>query len=364
MRVPIVKKKLKILHIVEAMGGGVFSYIVDLANDSCDEFEVIIAYAIRPETPHNFEVYFDKRIKLIKVENFIRNISLKHDIKAFFEIKKIYNEVRPDIVHLHSSKAGVLGRFAINGNKVKMFYTPHGYAFLKRDDPVLKRCIYKILEWIAAKRTCTTIACGKGEYKSTLELNKNATYINNGINVDEVSGLGYHNVTENINLKICTVGRICHQKNPELFNKIAEAFPNTSFTWIGDGEMKYSLTNTNIKITGWIDRKIALELMNQSDVFLLTSSWEGLPISLIEAMFLKKICVVSNVIGNNDVIKHGENGFIANDLIEFVKIIKNLKEEEYDVKQLQSNCYNDVLKQYNTKNNVLKYLNLYKESIS
>ncbi|WP_298843438.1 glycosyltransferase [Clostridium sp.] len=357
------KKKLKVLHIVEAMGGGVFSYIVGLTNNMCDEFEVTIAYALRSQTPKDFDTYFDKRIKLIKVKNFTRNISLKNDAKAFFEIKKIYKEIQPDVVHLHSSKAGILGRFAINGKKVKMFYTPHGYAFLKEDDSVLKRNVYKFFEWTAAKRMCTTIACSKGEYEPTLRLTKNATYINNGININEFDGVKRYGSSQNEGLKICTVGRICFQKNPELFNKIAEAFPNISFTWIGGGEMKDKLTNSNIEITGWVDKKTALEIMSRSNIFLLPSLWEGLPISLLEAMYLKKICIVSNVIGNKDVIRHGENGFVANKLNEYVEIINKLQQEKYDIDRIQKNCFEDVLNEYNMSNMAKRYEQVYKTKI-
>lgn len=356
-------KKLKILHIVEAMGGGVFSYIVDLTNNMCDECEVVVAYALRPQTPQDFDTYFDKRIKLIKVKNFTRHISLKQDLKAFFEIKKIYKEVDPDIVHLHSSKAGILGRFSINGSKVKMFYTPHGYAFLKKDDSVFKRYIYKFIEWIAAQKTCTIIACSKGEYEATLELTKNSTYINNGINIDEFNGLECQNYSKDEVLKICTVGRICYQKNPELFNKIAEAFPNILFTWVGDGEMKDKLTSPNIKITGWVDRKTALEFLNMSNVFLLPSLWEGLPISLLEAMYLKKICIASKVIGNKDVIRHGDNGFLANKLEDYIFTIKALSNGEYDIESVKEKSYRDVIENYTSIVMSSKYLELYKSQI-
>lgn len=98
--------KKKILYIVEAMGGGVFTYIVDLANELVDTYDMYIAYAVRKQTPSNYKEYFDKRIHLIKVKNFARAINATKDIAAFFEIRKIAKEIKPDIIHLHSSKAG------------------------------------------------------------------------------------------------------------------------------------------------------------------------------------------------------------------------------------------------------------------
>ena len=115
-------EKKKILYIVEAMGGGVFTYIVDLANELVNKYDMYIAYAVRKQTPKNYKDYFDKRIHLIEVKNFGRAIDPVKDIAAFFEVKKIAAEIKPDIIHLHSSKAGAIGRMAFNG-KIPMFYT-------------------------------------------------------------------------------------------------------------------------------------------------------------------------------------------------------------------------------------------------
>lgn len=138
--------KKKILHIVEAMGGGVFSYIVDLTNQLVNDFDVYIAYAVRPQTPKNYKDYFDSRIHLIKVNNFTRELNIKSDLKAFFEIKRIAKEIHPDIIHFHSSKAGALGRWAFNGYKIPLYYTPHGYSFLMNNYSVVKRSIFKLIE--------------------------------------------------------------------------------------------------------------------------------------------------------------------------------------------------------------------------
>lgn len=70
----------KILYVVEAMGGGVFTYIVDLSNELIKEFDIYIAYAVRPQTPPDYRQYFDKRIHLIEVKNFCREINLKKNL--------------------------------------------------------------------------------------------------------------------------------------------------------------------------------------------------------------------------------------------------------------------------------------------
>ena len=169
-------EKKKILYIVEAMGGGVFTYIVDLANELVNSYDMYIAYAVRKQTPQNYKDYFDKRIHLIEVKNFGRAIDPLKDVAAFFEVKKIAAEIKPDVIHLHSSKAGAIGRMAFDG-KIPMFYTPHGYSFLMEDYKPMKRRMFKLIESVCAKRNCTTISCSVGEHQESLKLTKHATYV-------------------------------------------------------------------------------------------------------------------------------------------------------------------------------------------
>lgn len=355
--------KKKVLHIVESFGSGVFSFLVDLVNGTDDDFDITIAYGVREETLENFKDYFSNKIKFVKVENFTRSISPKKDLKALKEIKKIIKEEKPDIVHLNSSKAGVLGRLAVNGSKIKMFYNPHGFSFLKQDDSKFKRSVYWLIEKITAmvNRKCTIVGCSNGEYEEAKKLNKNSICINNGINIEkldkETSGFKEKKIDFD-NLKICTVGRIGYQKNPEMFNKIAESFPNLQFTWIGDGDLKDKLTSPNITITGWKTREEALKILNEHDVFVLCSLWEGLPISLLEAMYFKKICIVSDCIGNRDVIVDGENGFVANRLEDYKKIIKRILESQ-KMKHIKEQAYKYIEKEHNNSITIRKYKEVY-----
>ena len=352
-------KKKKVLHVVESFGSGVFSFLVDLINSTDDQFEITVAYGVRAETLENFKEYFSNKIKFIEVKNFTRSINPTKDIKAFFEIKKIINEEKPDIIHLHSSKAGFIGRFAANGRKMKMLYNPHGFSFLMQDSSKIKRLIYWWIEKIVALRKCTIVGCSHGEYEEALKLTKNAVCINNGINIqkleEDTKNFKKHEIDFN-NLKICTSGRIGYQKNPILFNQIAEAFPNLQFTWIGDGELKNELTSKNIEVTGWKTREEVLKIVNDNDIFILTSLWEGLPISLLEAMYLGKVCIVSNCIGNRDVIRNQESGFIVENN-EWNKVIKKITLKKYQ--NVSQNSRKDILDKFNTKKMIKEYKKIY-----
>lgn len=351
----------KILFIVEAMGGGVFTYIVDLANELVNEYDMYIAYSVRKQTPENYRDYFDKRIKLIEVENFERSINPIKDIRAFFEIKKIAKRVNPDFIHLHSSKAGALGRIAFNGKNVPLFYTPHGYSFLMQNHSVVKRMIYKFVEVVCTMRNCMTISCSEGEHQETLKLTRNATYVNNGINVKELQKVVDENGEVNSHpFTVFTLGRICYQKNPRLFNKVAESLPDVKFLWIGDGELRDELKSPNIEVTGWVKREDAIRFSLKGDVFILTSLWEGLPMSLLESMYLNKLCVVNNVIGSRNVIRNKENGFVCNSIDDFVIAIR----ESGNHQDFIDKAYYDVLKKFNTEVMAEKYCKIYQAKIA
>lgn len=355
--------KKKILYFVEAFGGGVFTYLANLSNALCDDFDVYIAYGIRKQTPQNFEDYFDKRIHLIRVRNYQREISVNKDLAALKEMKKIAKKVQPDVIHLNSSKAGILGRWLFRNSKTPVFYTPHGYSFLMTNISKKKKLFYKRLEKIFAFKNIETIACSKGEYEITKKLTSNATYVDNGINLKEFDGLKMDHQINFNHLKIATLGRISLQKNPAMFNRIAEAFPNIDFVWIGDGELKDKLTAPNVKITGWVDNKTALTYLNESDIFLLTSLWEGLPMALLEAMYLSKICMVSDVVGNRDVIKQNKNGFVCDSVDEYIKNISLIVSRQLDIIKIVLNAKNDIKKHYNSEAMAKKYKEIYLESL-
>lgn len=351
-------KEKKILFIVEAMGGGVFTYIVDLANELSDQYEMYVAYGLRSQTPADYENYFNKNVHLIKVKNFTREISLKKDVKAFFEIKRIAKKIHPDIIHLHSSKSGVLGRLAFNGKRNQLYYTPHGYSFLMKSYNEKKRKLFKFIEKVCAKRNCITISCSKGEHLETLKLTKKAKYVNNGINVEKLQALlDTIQITKSNEKTVFTLGRISYQKNPKLFNEIAKKMPYIKFIWIGDGELRDQLTASNIEITGWLDRASALKIAMNADIFILTSLWEGLPISLLEAMYMKKMCVVSDVIGNHDVISNDSNGYVCNTVDDFVNAINN-----YPNNAVIDKAYQEILDSYNTKIMAKKYVEIYEDN--
>ena len=359
------RNRRRILYVAEAMGGGVFTFLVGLCNELVDYYDIYVAYGIRTQTPDDFRKYFDERVHLIRVRNFERSIDPRHDLGAFVELRKIADKVKPDLIHLHSSKAGALGRWAFDGKKLPLFYTPHGYSFLMSNYNATKRLSYKMVEKLSAIRRCTTISCSEGEHKETLSLTKNARFVNNGINVEEMQRMmDSIGSCENEEFTVFTLGRICYQKNPGLFNEIAEKLPDVRFVWIGDGELRDMITAPNIEVTGWMNREEALRCSMASDVFVLTSLWEGLPMSLLESMYMEKLCLVNDVIGSRDVIQTGVNGYVCRNADEFVAAIRGILEDPEKAARMTAQARKDIIEKYNTRVMAEKYREIYEEAFA
>lgn len=350
--------------VCEAFGGGVFTYVRQLCNDMCDNFDIYLAYSLRPQTPKNYKEQLDPRIHLIEVKSWngksVTNII--NDRKVIKELRQIESRVHPDIIHLHSSIAGGIGRLAFKSDSYKLIYTPHGYAHILMV-PGIKSDIYKTIEKYLGKHSkAITLTCTESEDDVARTLSNDTAYIETGIDVKELAKtLNKVKRSENKELKVYTVGRIAKQKRPDLFNKIAELVPNVKFLWIGDGELKNELTSPNITVTGWKDRNEALKIADTADIFILCSYGEAIAMSLIENMYMGKLCLVSDTMGNKSVINNGTNGYTCNTAEDYAKRVKEAV--EVFPFRLAKQAHDDVVNIYNNDVMKKKYIKFYKSLI-
>lgn len=345
--------------VCEAFGGGVFTYVSQLCNDMCDTFEVYLAYSVRPQTPKNYKDSLDDRIKLIEVESFGKKglTNVPNDIKVIKELREIEKKVKPDIIHLHSSIAGGMGRIAFKGKNNTVIYTPHGYAHILMGSG-FKSKVYKTMESVLGKKDCITLTCCESEDKVAKTLCKKTAYIETGVNLSDLSAsLDGIVPINNDKFTVFTLGRACVQKQPQLFNRIAELVPEARFVWIGNGELENLLTAPNLEVTGWKPRKEALAMAKGADAFILCSLGEAIAMSLIENMYIKKLILVSDVMGNKSVIHNGVNGYVCNEAEEYAARIKEAMKEFPS--ELPERAYKDVLDIYNTDKMKEKYIKFY-----
>jgi len=321
---------MKVVHVVEAFSTGIFDFLVELTNN-LPESELIIIHGKREETPEDFERSFPINTQFIHWQNASRELSLSKDFLALKELFTIFRALNNiGAIHLHSSKAGFLGRIVTRalGYQHKVIYTPHAVSFLRKDVTFLKNRLFVLLESLSARLSGVVVACSKSEAEEFTKVGIQALFVNNGMVSKKLPLPEAHE-----SLIIATIGRISFQKNPALFNEIATYFLNRSnvkFVWIGEGELSHLLVAKNITISGWLEKEEVLRCVNNTDIYLSTSLWEGLPISVLQAMSAKKPVVLSNCIGNKDLVRG--NGFLfdgKDNAIQLIDLLLNDAEQRH-----------------------------------
>lgn len=271
----------------------------------------------------------ENKIELFYCKHLIRNLNLPSDIKAVLELRKIVKEIQPDLIATHSSKAGILGRITGWMLGIPTIFTAHGWSY-SGGIPSKKRRLYVIFEKIIGRISNGVITVS--EYDNELALRhkvlppEKLIRIHNGVHdIESAKRTKYRDGTPNIIM----VARFAPPKKQlELIKalyQIRHIQWNVSFA--GDGPLLQE-AKSFVHSRGLSDRVSFLgnrqdikEILHQSDLFVLLSDWEGLPLSILEAMRGSLPIVASDVGGVKEAVIHSENGFLitkdnCNELVE------------------------------------------------
>lgn len=356
-----------ILHVTEALGAGVAHSISQLAKTQVKLNEVMVIYSRRPDTPSEtqLDILLPFPIKRKQIY-MVTKISPIKDCLSLFLLIRLFNQIQPKIIHLHSSKAGALGRIAsiFFKGEVKVFYSPRGFAFLRQDVSLFKRWIYLLFERVSTILPGILVACSKSE----MDLAINSVYHNKVVLVENSVDLKFIQAakrTKGSRLRVVTSGRLCFQKAPWKFGKLADtlSYYPVDFLWIGGGEGDLLRTEKislrNLKVTGWRDRKGVLKELSRADVFIMTSLWEGMPLSLIEAQMAGLPAVVPDVIGCRDIVHHGYTGYICQSDDELIEYVRKLILDSRLRHQMSINAHKMAKERFNVERMNLEMMKIY-----
>ena len=321
------KKRCKLVYVVESFATGVYSVIKDLTtNLPRSKFEITIIHSLRQDSPKTYEQDFSSdniKLKYVPMDSALNNL------RSIPRLMKIIKTERPDAVHLHSSRAGFLGRLACRlAGSYNVFYSPHGFSFLRSDVNVLSRKLSYFLEVIASKLGGTIVTSSQGEFQLAQKYSSKVVKIENFVDAAALDEVRCSSEPKSIEQPLIgTTGRITAARNPEMFDLIASRLPEMNFTWFGYTLDRKPPSANNITITGFLPRDEVLSRLPQLDIYIQTSLWEGMPIAVLEAMALGRPVIATNIIGNNDLIDHGKTGFLEKTVDDFVKRIRELIED-------------------------------------
>jgi glycosyltransferase involved in cell wall biosynthesis len=325
-------KKIKVVHIITKLelGGAQINTIYTYENLDKSKFEPFLISG--PSGILTDKV--NKKDNFFIVNDLVRQINPIIDLKALFHIRKILKKIKPDIVHTHSSKAGIIGRMAALLARVPVIiHSVHGFSFSPYQS-FLKRNFYVFAEKAVSKITSHFVFVSSDDIDIARKkklVKKNDSLIRSGFpfkkflkkNEDIKSIRKKYNIKEDA--FVCgIIAPFKPQKGLFHLIKIAEkvlspgkAKKNVVFMLTGDGDLREAIESKlkeknifdHFRLPGFVfDLEDAIDVF---DLGISTALWEGLPQSLIQLRLKKKAAVASDIPGNREVIKDNKNGFLV-----------------------------------------------------
>lgn len=299
--------------------------------------------------------------------NFERNIlKIFSNFSAYKEVKKILEKNKYKFLHCHSPIGGVIGRIAGYLTQTKVIYTAHGFHFFK-GAPLLNWLLYYPIEKYLSRYTEILITINKEDYERAKTFYaKKVEYIPGvGIDVEKIKNIKIDKEQKRKELGLSkdsivllSVGELNKNKNHSIVIKALAKLnnPNIHYLICGQGNLKEYLEKlikklkleNNVKLLGF--RKDIYEIYKISDIFVFPSKREGLSVALMEAIVCELPIICSDIRGNRDLIKNGNNGFLADNSVEnyiykINKIINNInkiKKDKVVIKEILNEI--DVIK--------------------
>jgi glycosyltransferase involved in cell wall biosynthesis len=322
-------KRIKILRIIARMnvGGPAVQISGLMRHFNNEEFNQILVTGYCDATESDYLDTSATDVQATRIRGLGKSINLLGDLKAFFELRSLIKEFRPDIVHTHTAKAGVLGRIAslTSGHKSKRVHTFHGHLLVGYFG-ALKTQLIIIIEKTLALFTHKIFAVGEKVQSDLidagiapalkfvlmppgLELRKIPTH------EEALRLLGLDSTKTYCSF----IGRLTTIKRPDRFldvvQIVAKELPNLEFIVAGAGELmdqcmaRVQKDNLPVTFLGW--REDIETIMAASDFTILTSDNEGMPLSLIQAALVGVPGVSTNVGAVSDIIQNGISGFVT-----------------------------------------------------
>lgn len=330
--------------------GGAQSVVANLANSLSKEHEVIVAAG---EGDGKMWQMLNGDVKKIYMKYLKRSLSPIYDFLVLLSLIKLYRKYKPDIIHLHSSKIGVLGRLAFP--KSKIVYTVHGFDSIRlayRKYLPVERLLQHQCKAIVGV-SFYDVRCLRLE-----KINHNVNLVYNGIMPPFSLKSDPFEFCSQYKRKILCIARLSPQKNSNLFLEVASLLPQYAFIWIGNQYEIGKQYTQNVFFMGNIPNAGAYNEF--TDLFMLPSNYEGLPMVILEAMSFGKPVVASNVGGISEIVINDVNGYtVQNKAEDFVDKISYILECDTIYQSFSKNALKRFKEDLTVERMVNGYMNLY-----
>ncbi|MFS0576479.1 glycosyltransferase family 4 protein [Sporosarcina sp. 179-K 3D1 HS] len=361
---------MKIVQLITRMDtiGGAQVHVRDLSIRLQEAGHAI--HLVTGGEEHTHELLEQRQIRPIYCKHLMHKLHILSDVKAIFEVRNLLKTIRPDLVATHSSKAGIIGRIAGWSLGIPTVFTAHGWSFTD-GIPKNKQRLYRWIEKMIGFITDGVIAVSSYDKRLALEYaivpERKIVAIPNGVH--DAAYTGRVRSKEDVPI-ISMVARFSPQKNQAQLLQVLKQLDQLKWKlfFAGDGpllpEAKQFVAQENLtdRVVFLGDHGDIQELLQQSDLFVLVSEWEGLPLSILEAMRSGLPIVASDVGGVREAVRQSVNGFIVkkNDvrdlqdklrlLIEDATLRQEMGEESrrlYEERFTFERMYEDTIAYYN-----------------
>ncbi|KJC62751.1 hypothetical protein UP10_00800 [Bradyrhizobium sp. LTSPM299] len=298
----------------------------------------------------------------------------KNVLQIARQISELFEHRPPDIVHAHGARSALPISLLPRGKRPAFAYTVHGFHYDKRGPG--SRPFFKLMEKLCIARADQIVLVGKADEafarrEGLVDDPRRWSQIYNGVELPAGCKLSLQPEFD-----IAFVGRLHPQKNPLALPAILAAMnrPRIRMLIVGGGELETALrekcralgVESQITIVGTKSRTDALELMSRARILLLPSLWEGVPVSVVEAMKMGLPVVASRIPGNQELICHGETGLLADPLTaaEFAAHILSLLDSPQLAQSLATRAASFASTTFSIDSQIKAHLRIYENALS
>ena len=352
----------KVLHVIARMNvGGTAQYVSELVKNIPNSF-LATGYIQGAEVEDPAVLTLDA----YRLPHMGRKISPVNDFKAWLELRKLIKQLKPEIIHTHTFKAGLIGRLI--GGEHKQVHTFHGHLFGDQSFSSLEKRVITLVEIYLAKRTEVLISVGErvGVELRAAGIGKGRPWVSIPPGVNKLIKLDKAKLrtSSGLDSNLFIVGwmaRMTGVKNPMLMLEVAELMPEIKFLMAGGGELLEVVKLTapkNVSVLGWKD---AAEFWSMVDCAISTSDNEGMPVALIEAQLSGIPVIATNVGSNSEVIENGVTGIVVTqDALSIVSALKSLIISSTLFESMSAAAAEASLRKFNIDRLILAHSNIYR----
>lgn len=370
--------------ITKSNFGGAQKYVFELAVEAKERgANVIVACGGTGEKSAELGLLATKlqeeNITVVPITNFMRDMSIRNDILAFFEVRRLLKKERPDVFHVTSSKAGGIGSLAGRLFRVpRIIFTSHGLTVDETWRPRWQRVLIYLSTWLTLFLAHHSIMISKETFERARTMpgmRDKVHLIKNGVSA--ITFFTQETARDKLTLTIPKghmviggIGELHPNKNWEAAINMVATLPSSIHLVVLGGGEQYEQLQHQVETLGMHDRihllgyvRDAALYLKAFDMFILPSKKEGLPYVLLEAGLAGLPVIASDLPGNRDIIDSGEQGFlVAPEPTLLATSTQMLLRDEGMRRRLGSALHDRVMAEFSIKQMTDKTFELYSRS--